>query len=156
MFVGYAVDHDGDCYEMLDVNSGTIYVTRDIVWLKRMYFSKPLNDDDDDDGVYLPVHLPSAIGARESNPLPSNDPNEKEASLDDVDNGAMTTGVDPNEKEASLDDVDDGAMTTGVAEGKTTTNDATATTRAGRSVKAPAYLNDYELGNGQYEIRLTS
>jgi hypothetical protein len=34
MFVGYAVDHDGDCYEMLDVNSGTVYVTRDIVWLK--------------------------------------------------------------------------------------------------------------------------
>jgi hypothetical protein len=40
MFVGYAVDHDGDCYEMLDVDSGTIYVTRDIVWLKRMYFIK--------------------------------------------------------------------------------------------------------------------
>jgi hypothetical protein len=36
MFVISAVDHDGDCYEMLDVNSGTIYVTKDIVWLKRM------------------------------------------------------------------------------------------------------------------------
>jgi hypothetical protein len=29
MFVRYAVDHDGDCYEMLDVNTGTVYLTRD-------------------------------------------------------------------------------------------------------------------------------
>jgi hypothetical protein len=30
--------------------------------------------------------------------------------------------------------------------------DAATTTRSGRSVRAPTYLNAYELGNIQYEI----
>jgi hypothetical protein len=107
------------------------------VWLRRMYFSKPPTDDDDDDEAYLPVHLPSDIGASESIPLPSNDHDDKEATLDGVAEGETTNDV---------------------AEGETTNdaaNDAATTTRSGRSVRAPAYLNDYEFGNSQYEIKLT-
>jgi hypothetical protein len=33
--------------------------------------------------------------------------------------------------------------------------DAATTTRSGRSVSAPTYLNAYEVGNIQYEIKLT-
>jgi hypothetical protein len=33
--------------------------------------------------------------------------------------------------------------------------DATATTRSGRSVETPSYLNEYELGNLQHGMKLT-
>jgi hypothetical protein len=38
MFVGYATNHDGDCYRMWRPNPHYIYETRDVTWLKRMYF----------------------------------------------------------------------------------------------------------------------
>jgi len=40
-FVGYADNHEGDCYRMWDPKQHYIYITRDIIWLKRMYFPQP-------------------------------------------------------------------------------------------------------------------
>ena len=40
MFVGYAVDHAGDCYRMWDPRTGRVHESRDIIWLKRMFFTK--------------------------------------------------------------------------------------------------------------------
>ena len=37
MFVGYAKDHDGDVYRMLDYKTGTIYLTRDVTWTTTTY-----------------------------------------------------------------------------------------------------------------------
>jgi hypothetical protein len=37
MFVGYAIDHEGDCYRMWDPNTSGIHETRDIVWMRRMF-----------------------------------------------------------------------------------------------------------------------
>jgi hypothetical protein len=71
------VDHDGDCYEMLDVNNGSVYVTRDVVWLKRMYFTQSPSDDEEE-GVYLPIYLPTVVGARESERLATNDHDKEE------------------------------------------------------------------------------
>jgi hypothetical protein len=42
MFVGYAVKHPGDTYRMWDPVTGGIHETRDIIWLRRMYYGKPL------------------------------------------------------------------------------------------------------------------
>jgi hypothetical protein len=39
MMVGYAKAHDGNVYMMYNLNTGVIYETRDVVWLKRMYFT---------------------------------------------------------------------------------------------------------------------
>ena len=44
MFVGYSDDHDGDCYDMWDPNKKRIHQSRDVTWLKRMYFVKPIGD----------------------------------------------------------------------------------------------------------------
>jgi hypothetical protein len=41
MMVGYSTNHTGDCYEMWDPNTGGVHTTRDIIWPKRMYFTKP-------------------------------------------------------------------------------------------------------------------
>ena len=38
MFVGYAIDHDGDVYRMWNPNTNRVLVSRDVIWLKRMYF----------------------------------------------------------------------------------------------------------------------
>jgi len=42
MFVGYAKQHSGDCYRMLNLNTMGIHETRDIIWLHRMFFPPKL------------------------------------------------------------------------------------------------------------------
>ena len=38
MFVGYSMDHAGDCYRMFNPKTNRVHITRDIKWLNRMYF----------------------------------------------------------------------------------------------------------------------
>lgn len=38
MFVGYATNHDEDCYWMLNVETMHVLITSDVIWLKRMHF----------------------------------------------------------------------------------------------------------------------
>ena len=45
MFVGYNKDREGDCYDMLHMLRRTIYQSRDVAWLKRMYYQKELYED---------------------------------------------------------------------------------------------------------------
>jgi hypothetical protein len=40
MFVGYAMDHAGDTYHMLDPVTKGVHVTSDIFWLCQMFFKK--------------------------------------------------------------------------------------------------------------------
>jgi hypothetical protein len=40
MFVSYAKDHEGDCYQMWDPKTKRVHVTRDIIWLRRMFYTK--------------------------------------------------------------------------------------------------------------------
>ena len=44
MFVGYSSGHDGDCYDMWDPNTRRIHQSRDVTWLKRMFYLKPAGD----------------------------------------------------------------------------------------------------------------
>ena len=46
MMVGYAKEHDGNVYKMWHMESGTVYESRDVVWLKRMFFTKLVEDDE--------------------------------------------------------------------------------------------------------------
>ena len=46
MFVAYSLDHAGDVYEMWDPVANVIYVTRDILWMHRLYFVNALQRDD--------------------------------------------------------------------------------------------------------------
>jgi hypothetical protein len=40
MMVGYALNHAGDTYRMWDMKTNRVHETRDVIWLKRMYFDK--------------------------------------------------------------------------------------------------------------------
>jgi hypothetical protein len=41
MFVGYALNHEGHCYRMWNPNTKKISETRNVVFLKRMFFGTP-------------------------------------------------------------------------------------------------------------------
>jgi hypothetical protein len=41
MFVGFDENHAGDCYKMWNEDNNTYYLTRDVVFLHRMYYEKP-------------------------------------------------------------------------------------------------------------------
>jgi len=45
MFVGYSIDHEGDCYDFLDPKTGNIYTSRDVVWLRRMYYTTAVDEE---------------------------------------------------------------------------------------------------------------
>jgi hypothetical protein len=40
MMVGYALNHDGDCYRMWDPKTARVHETRDVTWLHRMFFQQ--------------------------------------------------------------------------------------------------------------------
>ena len=40
MFVGYALNHPGDCYRMWNPETNRVHETRDVIWMKRMFFPK--------------------------------------------------------------------------------------------------------------------
>jgi hypothetical protein len=94
-------------------------------------FSKSPTIDDEEDGAYLPIHMPSDVGVRRA----ANDHEHDEAMI----------------SQSNEDDTDDHAaeVVEGVTEGETNI-DAATTTRS-----ALTYLIAYELGNMQYEIKLT-
>jgi hypothetical protein len=41
MFVGYAKDHEGDCYQMFNPKTDGVHTTRDVIWLRRMFYPAP-------------------------------------------------------------------------------------------------------------------
>jgi hypothetical protein len=57
MFIGYADDHDGDVYRMWNLKTETVHITRDVIWMKQMMFTKgveepviEVNNDNTKDG----------------------------------------------------------------------------------------------------------
>jgi hypothetical protein len=43
MFVGYAQNHPGDTFRMYNPSSGGIHESRDVIWLRRMFYDTPLS-----------------------------------------------------------------------------------------------------------------
>jgi len=48
MFIGYATNSGGDVYQMWNPITNRVHNTRDVIWLKRMYF-KPQDDANEDE-----------------------------------------------------------------------------------------------------------
>jgi hypothetical protein len=44
MFIGYADDHDGDVYCMWNPKTERVHITRDVIWMKQMMFTKGVED----------------------------------------------------------------------------------------------------------------
>jgi hypothetical protein len=46
MFVRYALDHAGAVYRMWNPKTGWVHETCDVIWLRRMYFEKPVEQEE--------------------------------------------------------------------------------------------------------------
>ena len=46
MVVGYVTDNEGDYYEIMDTETGKIYITYGIIFLKCMYYNARLDQDE--------------------------------------------------------------------------------------------------------------
>jgi hypothetical protein len=110
MFIGYTDDHDGNVYRMWNLKTERVHITRDVIWMKQMIFTK---------GIEEPV-----IEVNNDNTEDSQDDNEKPA--------------DPGEVEyrGSDDEIeDDSSEEEPVEEDEPWSN---VITRSGRSVRAPS------------------
>jgi len=157
MFVDYTESHEGDCYFMWDPERNILYTTRDIIWLKRMYFSKPTEEEE------APITL------REDDKL---EQDQKVVSFaDEVQRAIAIDGAatiqhetEQNEPEAPEDDEseDEDVDTEGELE-QHDNRPVSTSTRSGRAVRAPLrYIQESEeMGTTNfeaedpYEIQLT-
>ena len=140
MFIGYALDHTGDTYRMWNPITSGVHETRDVIWLKRMFYETPilvhdLAVADEDVEVSIPQH-------------------EAGESIQTRVNQQVQTQVgveDPDESLEESDDESEASATTPVA----------ANTRSGRRIIKPtrliketgAIMPDLDLE--EYEIKLT-
>eukprot|EP00970_Alexandrium_tamarense_P017113 scaffold8328_cov131-Alexandrium_tamarense.AAC.1 len=44
MFVGYAADRESDSFRMWNSDTNRVVVTRDVIFLKRMFFERPVHE----------------------------------------------------------------------------------------------------------------
>jgi hypothetical protein len=120
MFVGYAADHSADCYRMWDPLTSRLHVSRDVVWLRRMFFTKKVLGDDELVVVIPQVSDPGETCVTTGEGFDESDTDEE--SVEDIDGG---------EEESELEEHQDNR---GIRrEHKTTT-------RSGRKIYSPQRL----------------
>jgi hypothetical protein len=108
MFVGYAKDHEGDCVQMWDPKTKRVHVTRDIIWLRYMFYTTKVpepeiaiepteaidqdNDDDDDEDLKdMPPLIPQNQSSGESEDEDDDSSDEEESDDEDEMIGQATT-----------------------------------------------------------------
>ena len=153
MFVGYATDHTGNTYCMWNPQTGPVHVTRDIIWLKQMYFQRPAttveavvmptavspiaSGESTDTGVDAMTTAPTPVAAA---PVPmvtaGNNYNNYYAVLGDDDDDNDPTDEEDSEEESSDDeDEKDDELLSG-----TVTEHVETKTSSGRVSRAPSRL----------------
>jgi hypothetical protein len=134
MMVGYALNHAGDTYRMWDKNTSQVHKTRDVIWLKRMYFEKKVEDPD--------LVIEPVIDGGGNKP--------RNIEVGEGENQSVGEGEDQNPKADQLDVDSDEEET----EAEIVTVNKT---RSGRQVNNPTRLIE-EMGavTKDYKIELTS
>lgn len=137
MFVGYAVDHAGDVYRMWDPKTGFVHESRDITWLRRMYYTSTVIAGED-----FVVEVPAPeVGEGGNDDIAEagegmdieNETEIADASADDK--------ADDNPDDKANDNSDDKSDN---GDDKTV---AVVTTRSGRRVNLPARYREVAAGN---------
>gem|GEM_PF-6951265 len=142
MFVGYAVNHDGDVYRMWNQETDRVMISRDVIWLKRMYFENLRQEVVEvgpsiEEGATMDTEDGTADGAADGaadGTKVGTDEGTKEGTKDGTADGAeegitFDTG-DETDEEAVPTETDGKQMRRG------------RTTRSGRATYRPARLTD--------------
>jgi hypothetical protein len=110
MFVGYALDHLGDMYQMWDLETGGVHVSRDIIWMKRMFYEKkdkeesevnPMETDGVDNNVNVPQQVSAEIGegnTSENEETKENEEQEQENEEEEHGNDGKEDEDEPEEQ----------------------------------------------------------
>ena len=126
MFVGYTKDHEGDFYNMLHLLSRNIYQINNVTWLKRMYYQKEFDENNED-----------------LLPFPKEDDNNNDEQYDDDKLGITDTGGNESASEENIMSEDEDADHAVIDRESV---NWIKTTRSGRVMKPPSRLKVYESG----------
>ena len=136
MLVGYAFNHDSGVHLMWNENTNRIIVSRDVIWLKRMYFERPTAN-------------PDMI----TEPNFTNEVREGDDNNGDESNGDEGIQDEENDRESIDNEEDLGEDTENEDENNDTTEPNlteasrnVTTTRSGREIRPPPRLIE-EIGN---------
>lgn len=147
MFVGYSKNHPADTYRMYNPASGGIHDTRDVVWLRRMFYQTALSPSEfqvQADGVYSsePVEVP-VIDFDDVDTMEEYDtaPTQAGGITQQNDEGIEDNNNDNNNDHDNAEDDGDAAAT--VSEPDSATADARPT-RSGRVPKPRARYEDID------------
>jgi Reverse transcriptase (RNA-dependent DNA polymerase) len=128
MMLGYADNHAGDVYRMWDPDTDGVHEkTRDVTWLKRMYFTsqRPTAQE-----------LIVSVGAGENN--------SKQANVNAPTTLPTIEEVPEEEDQVIVEEKDDDDEPVQALE-PAVVETAVATTRAGRATRAPVWMKDYTM-----------
>lgn len=150
MFVGYATDHSGDTYRMYDPTTNRVRITRDVIWLQRMFRQKPVNTKElttdaldiefTEDASQIPVTNPV--------PAPAEAPMQENVEIQENDDEEVAAGVEDGEG-----DGEGGHEENNVGDGEDNGGYNAVVTSSGRTVTKPSWLDDYEVGLTDPELR---
>ena len=160
MFVGYAVNHADGVYRMWNPNTGLLLVSRDVTWLKRMFYRRQPTLPE----ISVGIENELAREVRESDCVTTNTTptvNSNELKANDEPNNLIepVTPETPSEVNSTLDsyrslgalvesdgdtDDDDDTDDSDESEAEETENEGLQTvTRSGRVSQPPGWLRDY-------------
>lgn len=115
IMVGYAKNHPGDTFRMYNPATGGIHETRDVLWLRRMYYEKPLSPKEfqvPDDGILrlaptptVPMLAIESIDAMEALDVQTPNPFalHHTVPVEEEDGGALVDNQDEEEGDAFED-----------------------------------------------------
>ena len=126
MMVGYALDHPGDTYRMYDPKTKGVHVTRDIIWLRRMYYDPSVNQEAEiGEQTVIDAQLPNAEAGEGSD-------------VEGLDTNVMTGNND--EESISPDDDINGIDVVDAVEAENRDDWTEVTRRSGRAIRPPQRL----------------
>jgi hypothetical protein len=145
MFIGYAKDHEGDCYQrMWNPKTEGVHTTCDVIWLQRMFYTTPTAvpklalEPDNDIVIVTPRNQ-----EKEDNPSKSSRESVDDDDLDDNDDELMPQLIpqvnDANDSDSSDEEDED-------ENSESEKGPVTGRTSSSRAVRAPIRYRDQEIG----------
>ena len=160
MFVGYTYNHPGDCYRMYDPKTGRTRETRDVIWLKRMFYQRPPNQRE------LTTESITYDVTQEQNQDQDQDQGQdqdqtnnqanttqKDVTMDDATSIEDGEGQSNNDDQTEQSNHDEQESAQDDAEESHQQPNETTTTSSGRAVQRPAWMDEYEMGMTAAEIK---
>lgn len=148
MFVGYALNHAGDCYRMWDPATRRVHETRDVIWLNRMYYAK--NPTTEEDNNFPLVDFIDTVADPDVSPLSDDKDVESPEAGEGMDNASTSSSTASNSNESEMNESETLENAETEATGNPTdTASQELRTQSGRVITKPARFREMEAMTGQ-------